>query len=41
MKRVNHLIDTIADLDNLRLAFWKASKGKRFAESINDGDHDQ
>jgi retron-type reverse transcriptase len=29
MKRADHLIERIADGDNLRLAFWKASKGKR------------
>lgn len=28
MKRENHLIARIADPDNLRLAFWKARKGK-------------
>lgn len=34
MKRVNHLIESVADMDNLRLAFWKASKGKRHAQAI-------
>jgi retron-type reverse transcriptase len=29
MKRAGHLIERIADADNLRLAYWKASKGKR------------
>jgi len=29
MKRAENLIERIADADNLRLAFWKASKGKR------------
>ena len=29
MKRAGNLIERIADADNLRLAFWKASKGKR------------
>ena len=29
MKRAGNLIDRIADADNLRLAFWKASRGKR------------
>ncbi|MGA2863654.1 MAG: hypothetical protein ABSF95_04110 [Verrucomicrobiota bacterium] len=29
MKRHGHLLAGIADPDNLRLAFWKASKGKR------------
>lgn len=28
MKRANHLIDKIADTNNLELAFWKARKGK-------------
>jgi hypothetical protein len=28
MKRIGHLIERIADIDNLRLAFWKACKGK-------------
>ncbi len=34
MKRANNLIPQIADIDNLRLAFWKASKGKRHAENV-------
>ena len=29
MKRAGNLIERIADADNLRLAFWKASRGKR------------
>ena len=29
MKRAGNLIERIADADNLRLAFWKASKAKR------------
>lgn len=29
MKRVGFLIERIADMDNLRLAFYKAQKGKR------------
>jgi RNA-directed DNA polymerase len=29
MKRANNLIDAIADADNLRLAFYKACRGKR------------
>lgn len=28
MKRVGFLIGKIGDIDNLRLAFWKARKGK-------------
>lgn len=34
MKRKNKLITLIADIDNLRLAFWKASKGKRHSEAV-------
>ena len=34
MKRANNLIKPIADMDNLRLAFWKASKGKRYASAV-------
>ncbi len=41
MKRVGFLFEQIADADNLRLAFWKASRGKRtrddqrcFAENL-------
>lgn len=34
MKTVNNLIEQIADPDNLRLAFWKASKGKRHAVEV-------
>ena len=34
MKRVNHLLPLITDMDNLRLAFWKASKGKRHAANV-------
>jgi len=29
MKREGQLMPKIADADNLRLAFWKAAKGKR------------
>ena len=29
MTRVGQLLEAIADPGNLRLAFWKASKGKR------------
>jgi hypothetical protein len=28
MKRDNHLLERIADMENLRLAFWKSCKGK-------------
>lgn len=34
MKRANHLLPQIEDMDNLYLAFWKASKGKRYASSV-------
>ena len=42
MRRTGQLIERIADADNLRLAFWKASRGKRakpevlrFRENLN------
>lgn len=34
MERANYLISEIADIDNLRLAFWKASKGKRHKQKV-------
>jgi RNA-directed DNA polymerase len=34
MQRANNLIEKIVDWDNLYLAFWKASKGKRYAQSV-------
>ena len=34
MKRANNLLPRIEDMDNLELAFWKASKGKRYASSV-------
>ncbi len=34
MKTANQLIEPIADPENLRLAFWKASKGKRHAVEV-------
>jgi RNA-directed DNA polymerase len=34
MKRWDNLLPAIADIDNLRLAFWKASKGKRHTEAV-------
>jgi retron-type reverse transcriptase len=40
MKRVNHLIPAIADPDNLRLAFWKAGKGKRYSRAVTDYSRD-
>ena len=35
MKRANNLIEAIADPDNLRLAFWKARKGKNYSKYVN------
>lgn len=34
MKRANHLIEQIVDPDNLRLACWKAAKGKRYSQHV-------
>jgi RNA-directed DNA polymerase len=34
MKRANQLIERIADPDNLRLACWKAAKGKRYNKQV-------
>ncbi|MCB9298198.1 MAG: hypothetical protein H6559_34525 [Lewinellaceae bacterium] len=34
MKRKNNLLLTIADPDNLRLAFWKARKGKSWSKPV-------
>jgi hypothetical protein len=34
MRRANNLLPCIEDMDNLRLAFWKASKGKRYSVSV-------
>ena len=34
MKRASKLIEPIVDPDNLRLAFWKASRGKRYKEYV-------
>ncbi|WP_373549154.1 RNA-directed DNA polymerase [Haliscomenobacter sp.] len=34
MKRANNLLEPVADLDNLRLAFWKARKGKSYAQEV-------
>ncbi len=34
MKRIGKLLEKIADIDNLRLATWKAAKGKRYATKI-------
>jgi retron-type reverse transcriptase len=35
MKRTNFLHEAIADLDNLRLAFWKAQRGKSTKPEVN------
>lgn len=32
MKRAGNLFDSVLDMENLRLAFWKASRGKRARE---------
>lgn len=34
MRRANNLLPDIEEMDNLRLAFWKAGKGKRYAGSV-------
>jgi retron-type reverse transcriptase len=34
MKRKGYIIEQIADIDNLRLAFWKAQKGKSMKQEI-------
>lgn len=34
MKRIGYLIEKIAEPENLRLAFWKARKGKPFSEKV-------
>jgi retron-type reverse transcriptase len=34
MRRAGNLIERIADADNLRLAFWKASRGKRAKATV-------
>ncbi len=36
MKRANNLIAQIADPDNIRLACWKAAKGKRHTQAVMD-----
>lgn len=35
MHRANHLMVRIADPDNLRLAFWKARKGKTYSQEVD------
>ena len=39
MKRANGLLPRVIDPDNLRLAFWKAAKGKRYAHSVLEYQH--
>lgn len=34
MKRANQLLERVADPDNLRLAFWKARKGKSYSNGV-------
>jgi hypothetical protein len=34
MKRAGQLMPLILEPDNLRLAFWKASKGKRYSNPV-------
>jgi RNA-directed DNA polymerase len=34
MKRIENLLNQVADPDNLRFAAWKAAKGKRYAEEV-------
>jgi RNA-directed DNA polymerase len=34
MKRANNLIEKIAEIENLRLAFWKARKGKSYTKEV-------
>lgn len=34
MKRVGHLIEKIAEIDNLYLAYSKACRGKRLKEEV-------
>lgn len=34
MKREGYLMERIADPDNLRLAFWKARKGKNYNDEV-------
>ena len=36
MRRVNHIFHRIADMDNLRVAFWKAARGKSDRTAVID-----
>ncbi len=40
MRRVGYLLESIADMDNLRLAVWKAGKGKRYSRQVIDYSND-
>lgn len=40
MKRIGNLIEKIADMDNLYLAFWKARKGKNGYSEVETYRHD-
>lgn len=40
MKRAGKLLSSIADMDNLRLAVWKAAKGKRYSKQVIDYSND-
>ncbi len=37
MKRVGYLFDKVVEPDNLRLAFWKAQKGKSGLHNVKMG----
>jgi len=34
MKRIGYLMEKIAEPENLRLAFWKARRGKPYSEKV-------
>lgn len=34
MRRTNNLINSVADIENLRIAFWKARKGKSYSREV-------
>lgn len=36
MKRANNLLSVIADMENIRIASWRAAKGKRYAKEVMD-----
>jgi hypothetical protein len=35
MKRIDNILEDIADIDNLRLAYWKAKKGKGYSMNVS------